>query len=61
MSETVEAKVVRKQGKALLVELDNGNQVWIPHSLLEEGGSLLEGERGEITVPSWFAEREGME
>jgi hypothetical protein len=45
---------------AVLVD-DGGSDHWIPRSLIEE--DLEDAETGDIvviTVPAWFAEREGL-
>jgi len=51
---------VKDTGKALLVLLD-GEEVWIPHSQIDEDSEVYgEGDEGTLVITEWFAEKEGM-
>ena len=48
--------------KAILVVID-GNELWIPKSLIREGSTVqngMKGERGCLVLPKWFAVKEGL-
>lgn len=45
--------------KAVWLEPEDGDQLWVPRSLLEMQPPERDG-TCECTVPMWFAEREGM-
>lgn len=60
---TLEVTVVRVSRNATLFEHD-GDEQWIPHSLIEGADLDYEdedsvGEEGEITIPEWKAEDVG--
>lgn len=52
---------VHETEKAVLVD-DAGSKVWIPKSLLDgwEDNARERGDVVEVSVPEWFAEKEGM-
>jgi len=65
MAETVtfyDATVVVSREKALLVELDDGEEVWFPRSQIEYGETDIEeeGDTGTIEVTMWIAEQKGL-
>jgi len=57
-----EAIVVHATAKALLLDLD-GEEHWIPRSVLRKGstvGDCAIGEQGCVVLPEWFAKKEGL-
>ena len=56
-------KVKRSTPKALLVELDSGEEQWVPRSVIHEDSELYtsqgENAEGELVVLQWWAEKEG--
>jgi hypothetical protein len=58
----IELSVEIKRTTEMAVLVDDGDSdLWIPRSLIEE--DLEDAETGDIvviTVPAWFAEREGL-
>lgn len=48
---------VRKETRtALLVQLDDGRQVWVPKSQLDEASEVwAEGDEGTLVIPEWLA------
>lgn len=61
MSATVEfyAEVLHETEMAVLCEVD-GDEVWIPRSVIEDGEDLETGDTGDIEVAEWFAIKEGL-
>lgn len=55
---TVE-KVLAATEDALLCQFDTGDEVWVPRRFI---GEALEdvGDTGEISIPEWLAEKEGL-
>ncbi len=49
----VDVDLVHATERAYLFRLGNGTQVWVPKSVCEY-------ENGTCTVPTWWAEKEGM-
>lgn len=54
------ATVKKETAKAILIETAEGEEQWIPKSVITDL-SLDEGESGEIEVADWFAEKECLE
>lgn len=56
-----EARALRKsKGGALLVEID-GEEIWIPQSIIDDKSEVwIEGDIGELVISLWFAEKEGL-
>lgn len=50
------------QKAALVLELDEGREVWVPLSVIHEEdlGDLEVGLEVEINVAEWFADKEGL-
>lgn len=47
--------------KAILCVLEGGQELWVPKSLIESDSEVTErGDEGELAVPWWFAEKEGV-
>lgn len=53
----LDADVVTKTDKALLVKVDGEEEEWVPLSLVSEesdlGGKSLPGDKGVIFIPYW--------
>ena len=54
-------KVLRETDKALLV-LVEGMETWVPKSIIHDDSECysLKSGPGEMLVPEWFAEKEGL-
>ena len=53
-------KSIRDTDKALLVEDDDGDQIWVPKSQLTEDSEVWKtGQDGDLVVTKWFAEQHG--
>lgn len=49
--------------KALKVELDSGETVWIPHKVVHDDSDVYDADKnseGEVIVQTWWAEKEGL-
>lgn len=58
-----DAKCVRESGsgRALLVDI-NGEEHWIPKSLIHDDSEVYKpNTEGTLVIPTWFAEKEGIE
>ncbi len=54
-------EVVRETDKALLLRLEEGEEVWVPLSQIADSDQYGAGDRDcTISVTSWFAEKEGL-
>lgn len=51
--------VIGTTPRAVLVRLDDMNQVWIPRSVCQDGDSLEEQDKN-VSVQPWWAEREDL-
>lgn len=54
----VDVQVLKSTDKAVLVETEDGEEVWLPLSQIE-GDLPDEGSRGTIQVASWLAKKNG--
>jgi hypothetical protein len=54
--------VLQDSGRALLVELDSGDEVWIPHSVIHDDSEVYAGgnSSGDVAVKRWWAEDKGL-
>lgn len=58
---SVGAKCVRETEKALLVELETGEERWVPKSVVHDDSEVYEeGGEGTLVVQEWWAEKEGL-
>ena len=58
-----EGKVVRATEMALRIELESGDLVWIPRSIIHDDSEVFDDEdnaEGEVVVKTWWAEKEGL-
>lgn len=53
------SKVIRTTPRAVLLRLDDMNEVWVPRSVCQFGDSLDEDDTN-VSVQSWWAEREDL-
>jgi hypothetical protein len=57
-----QGKPIRETAKALLVELDGEDEVWIPKSVIHEDSEVYSMNSGEgsLIVEEWWAEANGL-
>lgn len=55
----LDAKVVHDTDYAVLIELPDGEEKWVPRSVLQDGGSLEFGDT-DLICAEWFAKKEGL-
>lgn len=55
----LEVDDVRVETDKALLCVVNGEEYWIPKSMIKEG-DLSRGESGEIAIPLWLAEEKGL-
>lgn len=56
-------RVKRGSDKALQIELDSGETVWIPKSMIHDDSEVYDDDKnneGEVVVQTWWAEKEGL-
>lgn len=54
-------RVKRATDLALLVELDTGDEPWIPKSQIHDDSEVYEeGHEGDVVVTTWWAEKNGL-
>lgn len=56
-------KVVRDTGRALLIQLETGDERWIPSSVIHDDSPVYDSRdnsEGDVVVKRWFAEKEGL-
>ena len=54
------ATALRQTDGALLVELESGEEVWVPQSVIDEDSEVYEeGHEGDLVVSDWFARKQG--
>ena len=53
-------EIIAATDKAVLCDID-GEEIWIPRSVIDGGDSLDIGDNGEIEVAEWFAKKEGFD
>ena len=53
-----EVKVLRETEKALLVLTDEGEEVWVPKSVVDEDSEVYQkDDEGTLIVQEWFAKK----
>jgi len=61
MAEVVEiheCTAVKDTGQALLIEFDDGDAAWIPHSQIHDDSEVYqEGDTGTLVVTKWIAQK----
>jgi len=63
MDDTVEVngEVKATTERAVLLDVGDGDRVWLPRSQIEEGIDDVEvGEDLTVTIPEWLANQEGL-
>lgn len=56
-----EGRCLRETDAAILVELETGDEVWIPKSCLHDDSEVYaHGHEGKVVVASWWAERNNL-
>ena len=56
-----DGKCLRETNGAILVELESGEEKWIPKLCLHDNSEVWkDGQTGDIIVKSWWAEKEGL-
>ena len=59
----IEVEVIKMHDQSMLVEYE-GEQEWIPYSLIEDESEITEfseeGDEGELVIPRWKAEELGL-
>lgn len=58
-TEVPDVTIVRDTGKALLCKLEEGEQIWVPKSVVDFDSSeaVDVGDKGTLVVASWFAKK----
>lgn len=63
MSETnyspIEGTIIAETDKAVLLEQKNGDETWIPRSVID-GGDATEEQDRDPNVADWFIDKEGL-
>ena len=55
------AEILRETDKALLVRLEEGDELWIPLSQIADAGDYRVGDTDYcISVTKWWADKEGI-
>jgi hypothetical protein len=52
-------KVVKETDKALLVRLDDGEEKWVPKSVIHDDSEIFSDatQEGKLILQAWFVER----
>lgn len=54
-------EVVRETDLALLLRFEDGDEVWIPKSVIESVDQIRDGDAElEVSIAEWFCEKEGL-
>ena len=57
----IPATAVRESERAILVDVGDRRNHWIPKSLIHDDSEVWKlGQSGELVVPEWFALQEGL-
>lgn len=58
LTEVPDVVIVRDTGKAFLCKLEEGAQIWVPKSVVDESSEVSDvGDAGTLVVQSWFAKK----
>ena len=61
---SIDCTLKAKSKAAILVETEDGDEIWIPHSQIDNDSELWEdsdiGEEGKLVVSAWLAEKKGL-
>jgi len=54
-------KVVKETDRALLVRLEDGEEKWVPKSVIHDDSEVFNAstQEGKLVLEAWFAEKEG--
>jgi uncharacterized SAM-dependent methyltransferase len=57
-----DSHVVRTTEKALLVQLESGEEMWIPKSVIHDDSEVYseKANEGDLIVKTWWAEAQGL-
>jgi len=56
-----DGKALRETDAAVLVELETGEEKWIPKSCLHDDSEVWKANQaGDVVVKTWWAEKEGL-
>lgn len=58
-----DGQVVGSSEKALKIELETGDEIWIPKSVIHDDSEVYDDEdnaEGEVVVKAWWAQQEGL-
>lgn len=56
---TCDGEAVRETEKAVLVQLETGDEKWIPKSVIHDDSEVWKaGQAGRLVVLGWWAEKE---
>jgi len=65
MSATVrieDCEIIKATDKAVLVRIGDEVEKWIPQSMVDDDSDIWkEGDKGDLVVKAWFAEKEGLD
>jgi hypothetical protein len=57
----LKARAKVETDRALLCVLETGDELWVPKSLIAPDSEVRErGDEGELSLPLWFCEKEGV-
>lgn len=60
----IHVRVKASSSRAVFIQLENGEECWVPLSLMdldETDVELTVGSEGEMAIAEWFVERESLE
>jgi hypothetical protein len=58
-----QGKCTRATDKALLIDLESGDERWVPASVIHDDSEVYDSgdnSEGEVVVAKWWAEKEGL-
>lgn len=57
-----QAKIIATTDKAIRVELDATNTLWVPESVIHDDSEVFKGcdGTGDLVVEAWWAEKQGL-